>query len=274
MSPWLDEARPTMPMCTVDYDLHIRGTQAPSRGLVTPKQRAYLEYLGLPVPLTKVEASRAIDEALQDPDIQVRSEKWSTDRLWMHPTLYGQEIEALRPRRAGALYEFAREEIGDHNPLTKLTKAEAHEAVAWLDEHSPGWDFQIWDGWGVKWDVYRGHFVSAVSTVAPHRIKASWRNDDDARTQMPPPLPRTNAGARVRAKQKGFIVSMFDWMMTGTWIFTKRSSRKAWRVTASVSRWAWACAKPACRRSWESFKPTGRKWWQGFLRFWAKITRP
>jgi hypothetical protein len=64
----------------------------------SPKQKALLAYLGYPSPETasSAEATAWLDAALADKKNERRLEKWTTDRLKLHPDLYAEEVEAAR----------------------------------------------------------------------------------------------------------------------------------------------------------------------------------
>jgi hypothetical protein len=57
---------------------------------VTPKQKAFLEYMGIPVPpsLSLEQASQIIDEAKWDDRFSVRFETWNYEKGRLHPNLY------------------------------------------------------------------------------------------------------------------------------------------------------------------------------------------
>ena len=91
----------------------------------TPKQKALLEYLGLPVPADRAAASSRIDGALSDERLSKRLANWRTDKLILHPDIYAEELAAMAADGFWA-YELQcrREELGNPRAKNKNLRTE------------------------------------------------------------------------------------------------------------------------------------------------------
>jgi hypothetical protein len=115
----------------------------------TDRQLALLRYLGLtaPVGVTKTIAAELIDQARHDPSFADQFDKWTFDRLEVHPDLYASERSAYKAGRASTLlteYEQFRRDMRENGSrFPKLTLEEIEEVVGRLDREHPRWDQDI-----------------------------------------------------------------------------------------------------------------------------------
>lgn len=201
----------------MDYELKRPGGGAGA----TPKQRAFLAYLGVPCPAMKAEASAAIDQALQIEAISDRAFRWNVDKLSLHPDLYKEEVADRKKVRADALYGMTKDGYGGY-PLRAIRKSEVQVVVEWLDAERPGWDAHFWDIIGVVDATYNGYFVPAAANLFPNRVAkrdaeligsaVPFPSTLAAQMTQPPPLPVGKVRVAVpppiprpRAKSKPWI---------------------------------------------------------------------
>lgn len=113
------------------------------RGSATPKQRAFLSFLGLPIPpsLTSQEASEMIDSIDAHPDpslreqIWERSRAWPTERVFLHPDLYGEEF--VHTELPDLMHTYVRHRIT--GAIGRLTKSKIQKVIEDLNRTSPKW---------------------------------------------------------------------------------------------------------------------------------------
>jgi len=143
----------------------------------TPKQRAFLEYLGIMVPGTKEEASEAIDAAMNDDALAERRSRWTTDRLFLHPDLYRDEGISFRASRIDILHRNVNSLVGDpSHPFKRMTKAQVEDAVSLLCQKRPGWDRSMMGAYGMlDVDFLYDVFLPAVAATHPEVLKRDWR---------------------------------------------------------------------------------------------------
>jgi hypothetical protein len=85
----------------MDYELRMSRSgdyegRGKLRGPITPKQKAFLEYMGFDPPATKQAASDMITTALYQPAYQKLQVRWNDVKYRLHPDLYAEEIALLR----------------------------------------------------------------------------------------------------------------------------------------------------------------------------------
>ncbi len=106
----------------------------------TEKQKAFLEYMGQPVPsdLTKDRAALAVNDVMEDPRDPARLASWNTDRLRLHPELFAAEIQAKKDSRPSVFLQLVQSEGEEF--FSKVTKAHCQVLVGFLDMRFPNWD--------------------------------------------------------------------------------------------------------------------------------------
>jgi len=143
----------------------------------TPKQTALLQYFSIRVPSTKQEASDLIDAAINDEAYSARLSAWNTDKLRLHPRLYERETAERKASRSESLWNAANDEVGGEGfPLKRMTKAQADEAVSFLDAKFPGWDANLWEEFGISIDALYDWFVPAAVKTTPTLVKREFED--------------------------------------------------------------------------------------------------
>jgi hypothetical protein len=106
----------------------------------TPRQRAFLSYMGLPfaAETTRDEAARLVNDAMENPRDAERLSRWSEERLLLHPELFAAEIQARKENRAQRYLEIYLEQGTPF--FDKVTKAHCQVLVGHLDVQIPRWD--------------------------------------------------------------------------------------------------------------------------------------
>ena len=83
----------------MDYELKIHGRGGEEGWRNDPsthKQRACLEFLKLPVPAFKGQASDMLTAAFEKPKYQALRRQWDKEKFSMHPDLYAMEIAEMQ----------------------------------------------------------------------------------------------------------------------------------------------------------------------------------
>jgi hypothetical protein len=107
---------------------------------VTPKQIAYLTYLGVrgAENMTKEQASERIEQLIESESLRQKREDWITDRLMLYPDLYKDEIEyMLNEELAELLHGYVRSRVV--GATEKLTKQKIRDVIANLTSEDPNW---------------------------------------------------------------------------------------------------------------------------------------
>ena len=167
----------------------------------TPKQAALLQYLSIRLPATKEEASDLIDAAIHDEAHAPRLSAWNTDKLRLHPRLYEREAAERKASRVESLWSAANDEVGGEGfPLKRMTKAQATEAVSFLDAKYPGWDANLWEEFGISIDALYDWFVPAAAQTTPTLAKRGFEDT----FSFPSSVPKPAAGsALTKARSSG-----------------------------------------------------------------------
>lgn len=144
----------------------------------SPKQAAYLQYLGLPVPETLKQARTLIAAAhdSSDPQVQTKCGSWKHERAWLYPDLYPGLLEEYRSRRAKHLVEYNNSSRGVGCPLKRLTIAKAEQLLQWMDYQQPNWDRHFYSGefQFLSHDVFDHIIVPAVTDYDPTLFKRGY----------------------------------------------------------------------------------------------------
>ena len=134
----------------------------------TPKQRAFLTYLGIEIAdtLTKQKAAVLLNDAMEDPALAPRVGKWNEERLRLHPDLFAAEISARRENRANHFFDVCQTEGAEYFP--KITKAHCQVLVGFLDVKFPAWDARMEN-------AAKDYFYPAIAEKFPQLIDRQWR---------------------------------------------------------------------------------------------------
>ncbi|MEO7318975.1 MAG: GYF domain-containing protein [Chthoniobacteraceae bacterium] len=135
----------------------------------TAKQKAFLNYMGIPFPTgtTKEAAAILVNEAMEDPKLNARVLHWNDDRLRLHPDLFAAEAQAKKEDRANRYFDICRHEGADI--LVDVTKAHCQVLVGYLDVNFPNWDAH-------ESDAPRAYFFPAVAEKFPQCVRKEWRD--------------------------------------------------------------------------------------------------
>ena len=169
----------------------------------SPKQTALLQYLSIGVPSTKQEASDLIDAAINNEVYAARLSGWNTDRLRLHPRLYEREAAERKASRAESLWSEANDQVGGAGfPIKRITKAQATEAVSFLDTSCPGWDANLWAEFGISIDALYDWFIPAVAKTTPTLVKRGFEDTLSFPSNVPKPIA-TSHSAKTRSNGSG-----------------------------------------------------------------------
>jgi hypothetical protein len=137
----------------------------PSKGaeLATPRQRAFLSYIGTPfkAELSKEQAALLVNDAMEDSKNAGKLKRWDEERLRLYPDLFAEEIKAKRENRAQHFLEICQTEGSDF--FHGVTKAHTQVLVGYLDVRFPNWDQ---DERSAKYD----YFFPAISEKFPQLL--------------------------------------------------------------------------------------------------------
>ncbi len=142
-----------------------------SEGKVEPataKQRALITYLGiaLPADLTRDQAARHVNDAMEDPAQQERLTMWNGERLRLHPELFADEIQAKKENRANHFLELCESTGAEY--FSGVTKAHCQVLVGFLDVKFPNWDAR-------QGEAAEHYFFPAVAEKFPQLVHKQWR---------------------------------------------------------------------------------------------------
>lgn len=157
-------------------------------GRVSPKQIAFLTYLGVhgPENLTREEASQRIEQLIEstDPTICEKRRDWSTDRILLYPDLYRDEVNhMLEEELPELLHGYVRARV--IGSTEKLTRRKIRQVITSLTAESPLW-------WQAK---NKGEvFFQRLSTTFPGCVDGH-APDKPAKPHLPEPtMPPTSRG--------------------------------------------------------------------------------
>ena len=180
---WRSNVQPTAPTAG-DGDSSV-----PTKDQATEKQRLFLEFLGVPVPKTKREATMLIEKLGEDAAYDQARAAWSIEKLKRHPELYaGSKVEADKlvhkmeqsnsESRIRSCYRFFTESPGLGNPFKHVALEKIRAVLGWLDERHPGWDRSLYGEFGsVNYDAADDWIIPAMAALYPELMKPSYRND-------------------------------------------------------------------------------------------------
>jgi hypothetical protein len=132
--------------------------------LATPRQKAFLSYLGVPysADLGKETAALLVNEAMENPKNAGRLKKWDDEKLRLYPDLFADEIKARKENRAQQYYEVCLGEGAEF--FEGITKAHTQLLVGYLDVRFPTWEKSAHEA---KYD----YFFPAIAEKFPQLLK-------------------------------------------------------------------------------------------------------
>ena len=135
----------------------------------TAKQKAFLNYMGIPFATgtTKEAAAILVSEAMEDPTLSARVLPWNDERLRLHPDIFAAEAQAKKEDRANRYFDICQHEGADI--LVDVTKAHCQVLVGYLDVNFPNWDAH-------EADAPRAYFFPAVAEKFPQCVRKEWRD--------------------------------------------------------------------------------------------------
>ena len=140
-----------------------------SREPATPKQMAFLSYLGIAFTsnTTKEKAAVLVNEAMEDPKMAARVLQWNDDKLRLHPEIFAEEALAKKEGRAGRYFEACQREGTEY--FVGVTKAHCQVLVGFLDVTYPAWEAN-------EATAARNYFFPAVADKFPQLVHKQWRD--------------------------------------------------------------------------------------------------
>ena len=134
----------------------------------TPKQKAFLTYLGVPFSndTTKEHAALLVNEAMENPALNARVLQWNDDRLTLHPELFAAEARAKKDDRVNRYFESCQREGADR--FAGVTKAHCQVIIGYLDVSFPNWDANESEA---AWN----YFFPALAEKFPEFVRKAWR---------------------------------------------------------------------------------------------------
>ena len=141
---------------------------APAIEPATPKQKAFLTYLGIAFSneTTKERAALLVTEAMENPALNARVLQWNDDRLKLHPDLFAAEAKAKKEDRVNRYFESSQREGADR--VEGVTKAHCQVLIGYLDVSFPNWDANEAEA---AWN----YFFPAVAEKFPELVRKAWR---------------------------------------------------------------------------------------------------
>lgn len=143
-------------------------TPAESGEPATPKQQAFLTFMGVPFSpaLSKEQASVLMNDAMEDPKNTGRLALWDQEKLRLHPALFAEEIQARKDNRANHFFGVCQGEGAEY--FTKVTKAHCQVLVSYLDVSYPHWDAR-------ESEAARHYFFPAIAEKFPALVQSEWK---------------------------------------------------------------------------------------------------
>ncbi len=159
----------------------IRAVSGVVRKLATNKQKALLKFIGASFEedITKLEAAEAISEALENPKLTPRFQKWGDEKLRLHPDYFQDEIDYRRANRVSRLVELCETDGAD--AVKGVTKAHVQVLVESLDRKHPKWDA---DPVAALWE----RLLPAIAEHFPPLMREGWKTRHDS-AHAPEPAP-------------------------------------------------------------------------------------
>ncbi len=160
--------RPTTPPPAPGLSgIRAAGGNAPQPA--TNKQKALLKFIGASFEqdITKQEAAEGISEALENPKLTPRFNKWGEEKLRLHPDFFQDELDYRRANRVTRLVELCETDGAD--AVKGVTKAHVQVLVESLDKKQPRWDADpdaaLWDG-----------LFPAIAEYFPQLVQEEWKD--------------------------------------------------------------------------------------------------
>ncbi len=138
----------------------------------TSKQKALLKFVGASFEpdVTKQEAAEAISDALENPKLTPRFNKWGEEKLRLHPDFFQDELDYRRANRVTRFVELC--ETDGEDVVKGVTKAHVQVLVESLDKKQPKWDADpesaLWEG---LFPAIAEHFPQLVQDEWNDRLK-------------------------------------------------------------------------------------------------------
>jgi len=151
-----------------DLERRPEPESTPRVELVTPKQKAFLSYMGIPFTsdLTKEQAALLVNDAMESPSDPGRLTRWNEERLRLHPELFATEIQTLKENRANSFFEMVQSEGAE--VCTDVTRAHCQVLVGFLDVRFPNWDAN-------KTEALWNYFLPAINEKFPQLVNKEWK---------------------------------------------------------------------------------------------------
>jgi len=136
--------------------------------LATEKQKALLTYLAITLPagLTRDQAARLVNDAMENPAHAERMAMWNEERLRLHPELFASEVQAKKENRANYFFEVCQTAGAVY--FNGVTKAHCQVLVGFLDVKFPHWNAR-------ESDAAEHYFFPAVAEKFPQLVHKQWR---------------------------------------------------------------------------------------------------
>ncbi len=135
----------------------------------TNKQKALLKFIGASFEqdITKQEAAEGISEALENPKLTPRFNKWGEEKLRLHPDFFQDELDYRRATRVTRFVELCETDGAD--AVKDVSKAHVQVLMESLDKTRPRWDADpdtaLWDG-----------LFPAIAEYFPQLIQEGWQD--------------------------------------------------------------------------------------------------
>ena len=141
---------------------------APRKG-ASAKQKALLKYIGATFEddITKEEAALALSDALENPKLASRFQKWAEEKLRLHPDIFQDEIDQRRAHRVLRYLELCQTEAAEM--VSGVTKAHVQVLVESLDKKNSTWEREtrtaLWD-----------HLLPSIAEHFPQLVRDGWKS--------------------------------------------------------------------------------------------------
>jgi hypothetical protein len=145
----------------------------------TPKQIAYLSYMGVADPdrISKDEVAIVLNKLFDTPDMKLwrqlrqKQEDWATDRFILYPDLYARDIEyMLHEELPRAFHAFVRSRMVGASET--LTKAKIRQVIDALSQESNQW-WQAKNKRDVFFTKLSAMFPACVDGRPPENVQQS-----------------------------------------------------------------------------------------------------
>jgi hypothetical protein len=178
----------------------------------TAKQKALLSYLGvaLSADLSRDQAARLVNDAMEDPNNTERLALWNEERLRLHPELFATEIQAKKENRANRFFELCQTQGAEY--FSGITKAHCQVLVGFLDVKFPHWDAR-------EAEAAEHYFFPAVAEKFPQLVYKQWRGrlhyvgamkvSSEIVRQSPTSKLRQSAVSPAVAISRGLVLGVF-----------------------------------------------------------------